>query len=339
MTTIFLNGRFLSREEARVSAFDAGLQHGVGLFETMLGGCAGEPPKRPWVFRLEEHLERLIASASQLGLSDSLRAPALAQAVLATVERAALPMTRVRLTITGGDLNLLDRRGAMLGERPGTATSAATSPANGSIDSTVLIVAQPASEYPSEMLDRGVSLVVAGLKSNPLDPLAGHKTLNYWARLRELQIAARARAGEALVMQVTNFLAGGCVSNAFLVKDGRLITPIARGEEFGAEASFGAAHARAASAPMPTPSPVLPGVTRGWVLEWARQHQLRFERRMVSISDVLDADELFLTNSSWGVLPCVRVEQKQIASGVPGEVTRKLLAAWPLAIDAASESA
>lgn len=341
MTTTFLNGRFLSRDEARVSAFDAGLQHGVGLFETMLGGCAGEPPRRPWVFRLEEHLERLIASAAQLGLSDSLRAPALAQAVLSTVERAALPMTRVRLTITGGDLNLLDRRGAMQGDRPASSPPTSTAPGApiAPIDPTILIVAQPASEYPSEMFDRGVSLVVAGLKVNPLDPIAGHKTLNYWARLRELQIAARARAGEALVMQVTNFLAGGCVSNAFVVKQGTLITPIARGEESGSEPAVGAAPARSASAPMPTPSPVLPGVTRGWVLDWAREQRLRTERRMVSISDVLDADELFLTNSSWGVLPCVRVEQKQIGSGAPGEVTRRLLAAWPMALDAASESA
>lgn len=338
MTTIFLNGRFLSRDEARVSAFDAGLQHGVGLFETMLAGCAGEPPRRPWVFRLEEHLERLVASAAQLGLSDSLRAPALAQAVLATVERAALPMARVRLTITGGDLNLLDRRGTSQSNSasPSTiGTPAAVAP----INPTILIVAQQASEFPGEMFDRGVSLVVAGLKVNPLDPLAGHKTLNYWTRLRELQAAARARAGEALVMQVTNFLAGGCVSNAFVVKGGTLITPIARGEETDAEPRVVAAPARSASSQVTTPSPVLPGVARGWVLDWARQQRLQVERRMVSISDVLDADELFLTNSSWGVLPCVRVEQKQIASGVPGEVTRNLVAAWPLALDSASEPA
>ena len=38
MSDVWLNGEFVERDEARVSAFDAGLQHGVGLFETMLGG-------------------------------------------------------------------------------------------------------------------------------------------------------------------------------------------------------------------------------------------------------------------------------------------------------------
>ena len=44
-------------------------------------------------------------------------------------------------------------------------------------------------------------------------------------------MAGSKRAAEALVLQVTNYLAGGCVSNAFIVKDGVLVTPIARGEE------------------------------------------------------------------------------------------------------------
>ena len=33
---VWLNGSFVDRAEARVGAFDAGMQHGVGLFETML---------------------------------------------------------------------------------------------------------------------------------------------------------------------------------------------------------------------------------------------------------------------------------------------------------------
>ena len=44
----------------------------------------------------------------------------------------------------------------------------------------------------------------------------------------------------------------------------------------------------------------------------------------MSIDDLLDADEVFLTNSSWGVLPVVRVEAETIGSGAVGEVTRKI---------------
>ena len=293
MATVFLNGKFVSADDARISAFDAGFQHGVGLFETMSARLEAGAAR---VFRIEDHLERLIGSARELGPSESLRAPALAEAVNATVIESGLERARVRLTISGGDLNMLARGSQHAG------------------DPTVLIVAQPATEYPPEMFERGVMVSIADLKLNPLDQMAGHKTLNYWGRLRELQLAAAKKAGEALVFQVTNHLAGGCVSNAFLVKDGELITPIARGEE--------------ATGGVSMPSPVLPGITRGWVLEWAARRQIQVRRQMVTIEDVLKADELFLTNSSWGVLPVVGVEKHEVGGADVGDLTREARDAW-----------
>ena len=111
------------------------------------------------------------------------------------------------------------------------------------------------------------------------------------------------------MFQVTNHLAGGCVSNAIIVKDGQIFTPVVRGEE----------------SPGALPSPVLPGVTRAEVLDCARRLGIETTSRMLTIDDVLKADELMLTNSSWGILPIVRVEAQNIAGGEVGEITRKLL--------------
>ncbi len=325
MTAVFLNGRFYSPGEATVSAFDAGLQHGVGLFETMSGRVGPLSSGEAVIHRLDDHLDRLIESARALGLTESLRKHALADAVCRTVEHAANGAAdppgrwRVRLTVTGGDLNLLERRiegSAPKGGSPG-------------VTPTVMIVAQPATEYPPEMFERGVSAVIADWRVNPLDPLAGHKTLNYWGRLRALTEAARSHAGEAIVFQVSNHLAGGCVSNVFLVKDGRLLTPIARGEE-GGERGEGGGERRGAY----LPSPVLPGVTRREIMEHARERGVECERKMLNIDDLLGADEVFLTNSSWGVLPVVRVERSSIGDGNVGELTRDLLRAGREAADA-----
>jgi branched-chain amino acid aminotransferase len=316
MPTTFLNGRFLDdseTSEAVVSAFDAGFQHGIGLFETMTGGVT--ETGTPWVIGLEEHLERLDSSARELSLSDSLRLSALSDAVLATVERGGLRRARVRLTITGGDLNLLSR------PVPG-AEKVATVPAG---QPTIMIVAQPATSYPQEMFERGVLCTVADYKANPLDPFAGHKTLNYWPRLRELQRAASKRAAEALVFQVTNHLAGGCVSNAFIVSSGKLVTPIARGEE-------GETQGQQQSTGIAIPSPVLPGITREWVFARAAELRLPVERRMITIDQILTADEVFLTNSSWGVLPVVGVEAHTIAKGTVGTITDLLTDAWRRAL-------
>lgn len=307
-TTVFLNGRFFADDAATpsVSVFDAGFQHGVGLFETLLGGHheSGEP----WVLDLDDHLDRLADSARDLGLSDSLRTGALAETVVETLRRSALPRARIRLTLSGGDLSML-ARSADGGAR--------------SHDPTVLVVAQPATAYPEAMFERGSALVVADARANPLNPFEGHKTLNYWWRLRELQRAAAKGAGEALVLQVSNHLASGCVSNVFLVRDGALLTPIARGEE----AEVGGKNA--------LPSPVLPGVTRAWVLSQAEMLDLSVRREMLSATDVLEADEVFLTNSSWGVLPIVKFEASAIGDGVPGKATKALRKRWLRRVDGA----
>ena len=298
MPTVFLNGRFLDdSEHPLISAFDAGFQHGVGLFETMHGGigATGEP----WVLGLDDHMNRLADSALVLGLSNELRTQALADAVLETLRRSELPRARIRLTLTGGDLSLLSRTGASTGHDP-----------------TIMIAAQPATTYPDAMFERGGALVVADTRANPFNPCEGHKTLNYWWRLRELQTAAAKGASEALILQVSNHLCGGCVSNIFMIQGDTLLTPIARGEEsdIGGKSAL--------------PSPVLPGITRAWILDRADTLGLTVKRQMISAPDLLKADEVFLTNSSWGVLPIVKFEAGAIGDGVPGKFAKQLRAAW-----------
>ena len=288
---VFCNGEWVERSNAQVSAFDAGVQHGVGLFETMLGVTDAEGAR---IIGLREHAERLATSARELRLSEDLDVESLGDAALEAVRRSGHARARVRLTVTGGDLNLLQARGETNAEP------------------TLLIDAQPATAYPDAMFDKGVLAGIAGSKANPLDPTASHKTLNYWWRLRELQVAAGRGAGEALVFDVTNHLAGGCVSHAIAIKGEVAMTPIVRGEE----------------RPGGVPSPVLPGVTRSMALGWLEDAGLEVQRRMITVDDVLDADELVLTNSGFGVLPVVRVEARAIGTGEPGAVTRGLIERW-----------
>lgn len=270
---------------------------------------------------LSEHIARLAESARALGLSESVRTSVLGEAIERTLEKAAADLAdvakfRVRLTITGGDLNILEQG------RAGDSRQREQHP-------TLLIVASPATSYPREMFERGVAAMIADWKANPLDPLQGHKTLNYWPRLRELQRAAGNHASEAIIFQVTNHVCGGCVSNVFVVKNGVLITPIARGEEH--DVASGEAQpddtAREREGAV-IPSPVLPGVTRRWVMDWALAEGVEAERRMLTIHDLLGADEILLTNSSWGVLPVVRVEAEKIGTGAVGELGKKLVGAW-----------
>ena len=92
---IWLNGSFVEGSQAAVSALDAGVQHGVGLFETMQA-------RNGRVFRLQDHLERMAESAAELELVEKLRVEPLAEAVVAVMQRWGRPEARIRLTLTGG---------------------------------------------------------------------------------------------------------------------------------------------------------------------------------------------------------------------------------------------
>jgi branched-chain amino acid aminotransferase len=295
---VWLNGKFIDRDQANVSVFDAGFQHGIGLFETMLA-------RNGTVFRLDAHLDRLANSARDLLLTQRLRIDPLGDAVELTLKKNNLREARIRLTLTGGNLNLLEQTG------------------KSQVDPTILIVAQPPTQYPDAFFEQGVMALIADGRENPLHPMAGHKTLNYWPRIRALQLAASKRAGEALWFTVSNHLASGSVSNVFLVKDGRLLTPIARGEE-----EHGA-----------VPAPVLPGITRSAIIELAENLDLETTRQMLDINDLLKADEIFLTNSSWGVLPVTGVEREQIGKGEVGEITKQLRRAWLDAVEQETQAA
>lgn len=276
---VWLNGIFVPADEAHLPLSDAGLQHGVGLFETMRAANGR-------LFRADAHLARLDESMRMLGLQPAVSAPGLAQAAQHTMERCGLRESRVRLTVTGGTTNLLSpQRG--------------TSPRL-----TIAIAAQPMRPYPEAAYVLGIGVQLAEPRISPSDPFVGHKTLNYWPRLAVLQHAGTHGIDEALWLTTDRFLVGATVGNAFIVRDGVVLTP----------------PARRADAPQPT----LPGITRAAVIEIARHEGIALREQAVTLPDLHAADEIFLTNSMWGVLPVSRFEHAPVGTGTPGPVARRM---------------
>ena len=303
---IWLNGEIVPESEAHVSVFDSGIQHAVGLFETISASNAR-------VFRGREHAQMLVDSARLLLMSNRLQAGPLAEAADRLLAHNTLSEARIRLTVTGGNLNMLQAS------------------ADGHVDPTVLIVTQPPTEYPPVFFSQGVEVSIAAGRENPWTPMAGHKTLNYWPRIHALQMAGLIGASEALWLDPAAHLTCGCVSNIFLVRDGVILTPLARGEETPGEES----------------PPVRPGVSRATVIECAEKAGLEVRRTALNMEDLLGADEVFLTNSSWHLLPVrgvrlpVRGEDGQpavdarvVGSGEVGPVATRLRRAVLDLIDA-----
>ena len=68
---------------------------------------------------------------------------------------------------------------------------------------------------------------------------------------------------------------------------------------------------------------VLQGITRMRVLEVARR-DFTVEERSVRLEEVYDASEAFMTSTTKGVLPIVKIDNRIIGSGVPGPTTKTL---------------
>jgi branched-chain amino acid aminotransferase len=290
MPSAWINGNFVDDASASVSIRDTGLLHAAGVFTTMrsYGGR---------VFRVAEHLQRLRDSCDALSIPLQFKNEQLTQAADELLERNDLKSARLRLTITRGQASQDPLHGLRL-------------------EPAVILTAAELEPYPTEYYQRGMTVIVVDQqKLNPYDIQSGHKTLNYFSRLAALRDANQRSAGEALWFNVHNYLQSGSISNVFVVKAGKVLTPPTNHD----------LRDKTLADAMPYPkAAVLPGITRAIVLELAASAGLSTHFAAITINDLLDADEVFLTNSIMGIMPVCRIERRAIGNDKPGPITLQL---------------
>ena len=166
---------------------------------------------------------------------------------------------------------------------------------------TVVISAAPFTGIEAALHERGVAVAIPERRQVPpevLDPTI--KSISRLSLVLARREAAARGAHEAILLDAAGNLTEGTASNLFLVAGGRLLTPRVPGE-------------------------ALPGITREAVIEVARAAGIEIEEAPVPAAMLQRAEEVFLTNSSWEVLPVVRVDGRPIGAGRPGPVARDLL--------------
>jgi branched-subunit amino acid aminotransferase/4-amino-4-deoxychorismate lyase len=82
----------------------------------------------------------------------------------------------------------------------------------------------------------------------------------------------------------------------------------------------------------PTTANILPGISRGMVIELAAKLGLPFVARDLQVYDVLNADEAFLSSTPYCLMPVTRVNEVAVGDGKPGPWYGRLLAAWSAAV-------
>jgi branched-chain amino acid aminotransferase len=197
---IYLNNRFVPKDEAVVSVFDHGFLYGDGVFETMR-------TYHGKVFLLIDHLARLERSASTLRLSLPVSRERLADLVRETLTRNRLQEAYLRVTVSRGP--------GEIGLDPALCKAP-----------TLVIIAKPFQPYPDSFYTHGVSVMIAKTRRNSPEAIPSHvKSLNYLNNLLAKMEANTAGAHEALLLNHHGEVTEGTTSNVFTVREGRLRTP------------------------------------------------------------------------------------------------------------------
>ncbi|KJS86214.1 MAG: hypothetical protein JM58_07310 [Peptococcaceae bacterium BICA1-8] len=150
-----------------------------------------------------------------------------------------------------------------------------------------LLITTRANTYSEEVYQKGFKISFAKAKRNPEALLVGVKTNNYLENLLTLNQARQMGYDEAVFLNVYNKVSEGTISNIFFVKNERIFTPL---EECG----------------------LLPGIIRGKVLDIADKLRLTLEIGQFTKEELLNADEIFLTNSLLDIMPVSRIETKAL---------------------------
>jgi branched-chain amino acid aminotransferase len=190
---VWFNGSVLDDPRAPVIGVDDhGLTVGDGVFET-LKVVDGQP------FAMTRHLDRLVASATGLGLPapdlDEVR-----RAAKAVLDGPPLALARLRITYTAGPAPMGSGRGG----GPATLVVAADAMAPGESTTAVARVPWPRNERSA---------------------VAGLKTTSYAENVVALAYAKERGGIEAIFANTRGELCEGTGTNVFVVVDGELLTP------------------------------------------------------------------------------------------------------------------
>ena len=198
---IYIDGKFYTEADAKVSVFDHGLLYGDGIFE-------GIRFYNGRVFRLGEHLDRLWDSARSISLEIPMTKQGMTKALLETIRQNHVQDGYVRLVVTRGIGNL------------------GLNPTQCKWPSVIIIVATIALYPPENLYRKGLTIVTCATRrcnAGALNPAV--KSLNYLNNVMARLEANLADADEALMLNDAGNVAECTADNVFVVKRGQIFTP------------------------------------------------------------------------------------------------------------------
>jgi branched-chain amino acid aminotransferase len=165
---------------------------------------------------------------------------------------------------------------------------------------SVIIIADRIQLYPKEYYEKGLQIVTVPTARNlhsALNPAI--KSLNYLNNILAKIEANNAGCEEAIMLNSQGFVAECTGDNVFIIRNGEIFTP-------------------------PLSAGALYGITRGTVIDLARNAGIKVSEPDLTRYDLFNADECFLTGTGAEIIPVVKIDGRVIGDGKPGKLTRML---------------
>ncbi len=267
---VYVNGSYLPEEDATISIFDRGFLFADGVYEvtSVLDGR---------LLDFEGHARRLERSLNELEMAAPVTQDELLGIHRELVARNGIEEGLVYLQITRG---AADRDFAY---------------PEGVTPSIVLFTQAKPGLADSPAAKRGIRVIsIEDQRWGRRDI----KTVQLLYPSMGKMAAKKAGADDAWMIE-DGFVTEGTSNNAYIVKDGKIIT-----RHLGNE--------------------ILHGITRAAVLRFAREAQMQVEERPFTLDEAMAADEAFITSASTFVMPVVEIDGAAVGSGTPGPVAGRL---------------
>ena len=198
---VYINGEFFEKENAKISVFDHGFLYGDGAFE-------GIRSYDGLVYKLNEHMDRLLESLHTLMIQLPMTKKQLTGAVIKTLQVNKLNDAYIRLVVSRGvgDLGLDPRK------------------CKG--HASIIIITDKITLYPAELYQKGMEIItVPTVKNHPEALNPELKSLNYLNNILAKIEATNVGYNEAIMLDSNGYVTECTGDNIFIIKDGVLSTP------------------------------------------------------------------------------------------------------------------
>jgi len=290
---VWKNGEFIDWNDAKIHVMSHVVNYGSSVFE---GIRCYETSKGPAVFRLKEHMQRLVNSAKIYRMDSAFTRDQFCDAAVELIRMSDLEHCYLRPIIVRG----LNDENPSFGVNPFPAP----------IDSYIATW-QWGKYLGEEAIENGIDVCVSSwtritTNSMPAMAKAGANYMN--SQLIKME-AILGGFSEGIALDDRGFVSEGSGENIFLVNGGKLITP-------------------------PLGASVLPGITRDSVVQIARELGIEVVETNIQRAALYLADEVFFTGTAAEITPIRAVDRITIGAGKRGPVTKLLQEEFFKIIDA-----